>query len=893
MIKSFVPTISLLMIGLSFSQNAHTSPANQKSPLAINVAGMQRWNTDWPLIDEMKRAEVVTQCAPTASDCGNNWNTEEYEKVDWDANGWPRSLSGGRFTKISYLLFGGAYDRWDAPPPPTGYFHVLYEGEGSLEYGQAASKVGPCPDRDHCDIVKIETPDTANDLVARISIIATTSDNHLRNIQVIWPGGICNGDVFTYHASAASCTGNYQSFVDLKDQITFHPDYLKDLKHYKAIRFMDFQRANETIATEFDETVKPWGEWVFDMNEETLWANRRLPSYSVWSDSIPVSTVEYPPSRGVPVEVMVELLNVLGSDGWFTVPFAATDNYVQKFARLVKEKLNKGQKIYLEYGNEAWNYAFRGARWIKAKGKQYNWSSSSNDHDEYARQTNWFAKRTIEICNLWKTEWGGDSDRVECVMGGQAASEWVTEHRLLDCELWKNSSENPKKGQTCASQVDALAIAPYFGGYIGDSNYRNQIKDWDKSRVFTEINNGGQLSGAAEVLGIPASPSRYPSVDSEGRPEENQIPVQEVISEQAELLPEAQVSAEATSVGALAEAQGWMSNQAKLARNYGVDLLAYEGGQHLVGINYPSSHDDPGAKVINDKITQLFRNANRDDRMGTAYTRHLNDWKDVGGKLFAVFDAVGPSSQSGSWGIKEYQNQSSPPKHSAVQSFMTNNPCWWAGCDEGVVSYTLPDNQWQQIGLPRALPDGQNTVAKVFGDDLGIPGYNTKWAVYFYDTADGGYVNPGLDGMLQQGVGYWIIQKSGEDATLSLPSGSTTTPEVISTQCPSENGCFEIPLITKDGATGWNMLGHVFESEVRLDQLRVVTKSDSTCAGADGCTLEEAKTAGIVHDQFWRYDGTGYQPLGGSDLIKPWYGLWVATLDSAYNLEPKLLIPAP
>jgi hypothetical protein len=87
------------------------------------------------------------------------------------------------------------------------------------------------------------------------------------------------------------------------------------------------------------------------------------------------------------------------------------------------------------------------------------------------------------------------------------------------------------------------------------------------------------------------------------------------------------------------------------------------------------------------------------------------------------------------------------------------------------------------------------------------------------------------------------------------------------------------------------MLSHTFESEVALERLRVVTKSGSTCA--NGCTLEDAEIAGIVHNQFWRYDGASYQELGGNDMIKPWYGLWAATLENASNLEPKLIIPAP
>ena len=859
-IKSPILLICTLTTGAWSIQNAHASPANQKSPLAINVASLQRWNTDWPLIDEMKRAEVVTQC--TGDDC---WNTQEHHKVYWDENGWPRSLTpkgGGRFNKISYLLFGGAYERWDVPPPATGNFYVLYEGEGALEYGQAASKVGSCPDRDHCDIVKIETPENANDLVARISITATTDGNHLRNIQVIWPGGLCNDDVFTYHASAATCSGSYKSFVELKDLITFHPDYLNDLKRYKAIRFLNFQATNETTS----ESV--------DLNEEARWADRRLPSYSVWSDGIPVNTDQYSPKRGAPIEMMVELLNVLGADGWFTLPFTANNEYVQKFALLVKQKLNKGQKIYLEYGNEAWNFAWpfvRGANWLQAKGKQF-WPSNGTPFD---KQMNWFAKRTTEVCKLWKDEWGGGSDRVECVMGGHAAGAWVTENLILNCPLWKDDSRNTgNKGQTCASQVDALAIAPYFGAYIG---YLDQVPNWNVDAVFSEITGSGQLQAASESLGLPVSPGRYLGEEElDDHPDQNELAVEAMDSAMEELPVEAQSSA-SVPAGALNQARGWMDDQAAIAQKYHVDLLAYEGGQHLVG---------------GDNVTQLFRDTNRDQRMGEAYTQHLTDWREAGGKLFAVFDAVGPSSKSGSWGIKEYQNQLSPPKHTAVQQFMTSTECWWEGCAEGgIVSYALPDNQWRQIGLPRKLPADKNTVATVFGDDLEGLAYNTDWAVYSYDTVNGGYVNPGLTGELQQGVGYWIIQESGAKATLSLPSGSTVTPVTTKPQCPSKNGCFEIPLVAKNGAIGWNMLSHTFESEVALNQLRVVTKTNTACAA--GCTLEEAKTAGIVHNQFWRYDGASYQELGGNDMIKPWYGLWVPTLMGAVDLEPKLQIPTP
>ena len=866
--NSLTLTFFVFMVGPWFFQDLHASTLNQKSPLAINVAGMVRWNTDWPLIDEMKRAEVVTQC--TGENC---WNTLEHHKVDWDSNGWPRSLNGGRFNKISYVLFGGDYGSWGVHTmPPGGRFHVIYDGEGILEYKQAASYAGSCGPG--CDLVDIQAQ--GNGLLALISITETNSNNHLRNIRVIWPGGICNGDVFTYQASEAACPGQYQSFVELKDQITFHPDYLDDLKQYKAIRFMNYQVANETTADPVN------------VNQQTRWADRRMPSYSVWSDSIPVNAGSDFPKKGVPVETMIELINVLGADGWFTLPFTATDNYVQQFARLAKQNLNKDQKVYLEFGNEAWNFAWPfslGANWLQAKGKQF-WPGGGTDYD---KQMNWFAKRTTEICKLWKAEWGGDSGRVECVLGGHAAGSWVTENLILKCPLWKDDNRNAENaGQTCASQVDAVAIAPYFGGYIGDPNYQSTVQGWDLNALFSEILQGNQLSGAAETLGIPASPARYLGGSLEDRPSQNEIPVAAVSSAMAELPAEGQIIAEAAAGGALNQARGWMSEQAAIAQKYGVDLLAYEGGQHLVGVNGVEN---------NGTITQLFGNTNRNAKMSGVYTQYLNDWRETGGKLFAVFEAVGPYSKWGSWGLKEYQNQANSPKYAAVQQFITDNPCWWDGCEGGgeVVSYPLTNNKWHLIGLPRALANGENTVADVFGDDLIGLTYNTDWAMFFYDSANGSYVNPGLTDLpLKQGVGYWIIQKSGVDVTLTLPSASLVTPMTTSPQCTSAKGCFEIPLDTQEGKTGWNLLAHVFESETTADQWRVVTKTGSvSCASVTGCTLGEAKIANIVHDQFWHFNGVSYETLEGSDLIKPWYGLWAAALNQAAGLEPKLLIPAP
>jgi hypothetical protein len=84
-----------------------------------------------------------------------------------------------------------------------------------------------------------------------------------------------------------------------------------------------------------------------------------------------------------------------------------------------------------------------------------------------------------------------------------------------------------------------------------------------------------------------------------------------------------------------------------LAKRHGLNLIVYEGGQHLVGTQ--------GAEN-NDALTDLFREANRHPRMGDLYRRMYKMWDDVGGDLFCHFSSVNPSSKWGSWGLLEYHD---------------------------------------------------------------------------------------------------------------------------------------------------------------------------------------------------------------------------------------------
>ncbi len=107
----------------------------------------------------------------------------------------------------------------------------------------------------------------------------------------------------------------------------------------------------------------------------------------------------------------------------------------------------------------------------------------------------------------------------------------------------------------------------------------------------------------------------------------------------------------------------YIRKQAKVAKSFGVDLVAYEGGQHLV---------DWKTRKVDEHPNKLLYAANRDPRMGIVYDELLREWHKAGGKLFVAFSAPRIYSWYGSWGIKEHirQPRSEAPKYDALLRYL-------------------------------------------------------------------------------------------------------------------------------------------------------------------------------------------------------------------------------
>jgi hypothetical protein len=209
--------------------------------------------------------------------------------------------------------------------------------------------------------------------------------------------------------------------------------------------------------------------------------------------------------------------------------------------------------------------------------------------DPYLAGLYYQAKRSAEIFQIFGNEFE-DLSRLVRVISGQAGNPWVAQMLL---EGLSEPTINP-----LGFNADALAIAPYFGGgiadYIGDEGL---IESITVDEILDIIE-----------FGVPGHITEFEMV--------------------ADLTTQHKV----------------------IAENKGIDLIAYEGGQHLVAVNWEY--------MENETLTQKLISANRSPRIKELYTTYLETWFNNGGGLMMAYNYTMMPSMYGSWGALEYMDQS-------------------------------------------------------------------------------------------------------------------------------------------------------------------------------------------------------------------------------------------
>lgn len=431
---------------------------------------------------------------------------------------------------------------------PTGRYIVSYDGEGEIKYRLNARKIKELssPGR---DCIEVSNRTNGGVFLEIVSTDPGKTGNYIRNIRIFRDNSISSSSL------TPSTPGETESHMT-----GFNPQYLKAIAPFSVIRFMDWMRINGSAQEN-------------------------------WMDRSKLTSAQWTTEKGIPVEAMIDLINQTDLIPWFNIPHRATDEYVREFAKVVRDKIRDNRKIYIEYSNEVWNTIFPQTKWVIDR------AAAENLHF-----IEWFARRSAEVCKIWKEVLG---DRAIGVLSTQAAN----------VRLGKIAIDYLKKTNNLHN-INAIAIAPYFGSYLGDPKYLPQLENFSLDDLFLELTMGGMVKK-------PDGSALVPS-------------------------------------GALSQSFQWMRNYRDLTSKNNLPLIAYEGGQHLAGYRGAQNSDN---------LRSLFTLANQDPRMGELYRQYLLYWYRIGGGLFCHYNDMSMIARSGSWGAMEHLNDTSNPKYRALIQF--------------------------------------------------------------------------------------------------------------------------------------------------------------------------------------------------------------------------------
>lgn len=394
---------------------------------------------------------------------------------------------------------------------PNGVYKMVHEGAGNVEIvGAQISNRTTANGRTTADITLNRSSLTA---MVTLRITGIDRNNPVRNLHIYAPGYPTDGS---------------RLFTD---------EFLKRVRPFKILRYMDWGRVNNS-------------------------------SVRTWADRVRPTAFNQNGFGGVAYEHMIALANVSGKDMWVCIPDQVDDDFIRQMARLFRDRLNPGINVYLEFSNEVWNGAFQQYRRMATAGRNNPIIGAGDDFTAAARQTAYKLKVAGDI---WKAEWGARAGSVRPMLCGQSVNTFFLASGL---QWLQGRYGNP------STWLAGIAIAPYPGGSLGSIDRPGLTMD----ALFAELNR---------------------QVDS---------------------------------------TMNGVRSHKTLANQYGVPLLAYEGGQHMTAWS-PTYGGEVNAEL---KIQ-----ANRDPRMGQFLRRLLDAWDAAGGGTFCHYSHIGEFSKWGSWALLE------------------------------------------------------------------------------------------------------------------------------------------------------------------------------------------------------------------------------------------------
>ena len=368
----------------------------------------------------------------------------------------------------------------------------------------------------------------------------------------------------------------------------FNPDWLARIRGARLVRFMDWMNTNNSsVAT---------------------MADRPKPTDYTWG------------RNGVPIEVMIALANDLRADPWITLPHLATDELARFYFESLRDGLAEGLRAHVEYSNEVWNWQFDQANWAEKQakarwGRDYAWVQHTAD-------------RATELADLGAMVFADAPERLVRVLATQTGWKGLEADILLAPLAVAEGRPEP------VWSFDAWAITGYFAALLGGDDKAALVQQWlADSRDIAEAE--GRAKGlAGHALDLHITRHRFDQA--------TKLAAEELRDGRHSGNPEDTLQTLLTDL---------LPYHAEIARKYGLKLMMYEGGTHVVPMQ---------GQQGNTELSAFFIHLNYSPEMGALYRDLLAGWRAISDTPFNAFVDVKTPGPFGSWGALRHLHDDNP-----------------------------------------------------------------------------------------------------------------------------------------------------------------------------------------------------------------------------------------
>ncbi len=357
------------------------------------------------------------------------------------------------------------------------------------------------------------------------------------------------------------------------------------------------------------------------------WQNTNYATWRSWDERALPDDYSWTP-RGVPLEILIRVANEMQADPWFNIPHLADDDYIAQMARLIRDQLDPELTAWIEFSNETWNWSFPQAH-AAADAAEQRWGNRDLWQE-------WNAMRAAQMVQIFDDVFGDEGQRLNRVLATQTG--WLGLEDQLEAQHWQAESPDHPAPPTL---FDTYAITGYFSGTLGSPEGAPILRAW-----LSDAQAEARVEGAAQGL-------QGTDLDRFAQTRAHRLLEPKLTEELRDGRHSNDPRGSVTRV-----LTHYLPYHLDVAARWNLDLVAYEGGTHLVGLG----------EVMNDPdLTELFVDFNYSEGMGALYSELLQGWYAGGGGTFVHYSDIRRANHWGSFGVLRHLTDDNPRWQALIQ----------------------------------------------------------------------------------------------------------------------------------------------------------------------------------------------------------------------------------